>query len=85
MAVVFLAGCRLDGRDGGTVSLVVKCDGCSRTSFGESRPKDWLRADVRNGHGTKFAVGDFCSANCLARFLADDQLDRIIKRGEEKP
>lgn len=66
------------------MSEVIKCDGCGVTSRGSTREKDWLQANVRNGHGTKFAVGDFCSPNCLARFLAVDPLDRLIKQAEAK-
>lgn len=66
------------------MSEVIKCDGCGVTSFGNVAPKQWLRANVRNGHGTKFAVGDFCEPNCLSRFLANDSLDRIIKQAERK-
>jgi hypothetical protein len=66
------------------MSAVIKCDGCSKVSHGAERPKEWLKADVRDNHNTKFAVGDFCTSNCLARFLAVDPLDRLIKKAEGK-
>lgn len=63
------------------MSPATKCDGCGMAAPGSDPPKDWLRANVRNGHGTKFAVGDFHSADCLAMHLASDKLDRAIKKG----
>jgi len=63
------------------LSVVIKCDGCPKTSPGKDRPGEWLRAHIVNGHNTKIAVGDYCSADCLAMFLASDKLDKQIKRG----
>jgi len=63
------------------MSQVVKCDGCKAISTGSDRPKHWLRVQVVNGHNKKIAVGDWCSPDCLAMFLASDKLDKQIKRG----
>ncbi len=62
------------------MSKVVKCDGCGKTS--RQKPKEWLIVDVRNGGNAPVAEGDFCTADCLARFIASDSLDKQIKRGE---
>lgn len=61
------------------MSAGIICEGCGASTKGT--PKEWLKVSVQNGHNTKIAAGDFCSENCLAKYLARDDLDRLWKQG----
>ncbi len=59
------------------MSAVFKCDGCGKTV--PVLPKEWLNVDIRDGGNVEVAVGDFCTADCLAISLASDSLHKKIK------
>ena len=62
------------------MSAGFKCDGCGKSVAGEITGS-WVCAEVWSAAANLIVKGEFCSADCLARYLASDSLDRAIKRG----
>lgn len=63
------------------MSAGFKCDGCGTSVAGEINGA-WVAAEVWSAAANLIVRGHFCSADCLARFLASDSLDRSIKAGD---